>query len=225
MSDSSNSQKTPFMSSMQSMVDEAQNIAEDIQGKVWPASVLSVDGTNTIVTVQIEIQDDVITFPDVTCPMIGTEWIRYPIKKGTKGIVLSADLYIGAMSGLGGGQATLSDERGNLSMMVFIPIGNTAFTETNFFGDTDIDSLTLYSPNGIILSTADGETSLTLSDGSKGAQGGEKVGGVMISAPLGANCLGANLVLATSEADARAKGVPTFGFYYEAGGAVFMVEP
>jgi hypothetical protein len=90
-----------------------------------PASVVAIDASGTIVTVKFEVQDDVITFPNMKMPVFGPRFIRYPLRAGgddgTKGFVVPSDYYMGGMSGLGGGVANLT-QRPNLSTYVFFPV-------------------------------------------------------------------------------------------------------
>ena len=110
-----------------------------------PCSVDSIDSTGTIVTVKVEIQQPDITFPLIKCPVYGPEWVRWPIQKGDKGVLFSADFYIGAMSGLGTGVADLTPQF-NLSTGVFFPIGNTNFSATD-----DAQKVVIYGPEGVII--------------------------------------------------------------------------
>src|SRR5580704_3414960 len=79
--------------------------------KRLPVSVVSIDKTNTIMTLKFETDGLPYTLPNVTVPLSGPEYIRYPIKPqmqsqgqtqpGDFGYVASADSNIGNMSGLG----------------------------------------------------------------------------------------------------------------------------
>jgi hypothetical protein len=127
-----------------------------LTGKALPCSVVSVQGA--IITVKFEIQD-IYTLPNVTVPLFGPIYIRYPIQKGDKGMVIPADAYLGGMSGLGGGTANLT-RRGNLSALVFLPIANTDWATV------DPQSVTIYGPNGVVLRDTDSHTTFTLTPSS-----------------------------------------------------------
>lgn len=118
-----------------------------------PCSVVSVEGA--IITVKFEIQDAVLTLPNVTVPLFGPEYIRYPIQKGDKGVVFSCDAYIGGMSGQGGGVAGLT-QPSNLSALVFFPIGNVNWVTV------DPQSVVVYGPNGVVLRDAGSACTFTL---------------------------------------------------------------
>lgn len=192
-----NAQKTPLARSLNRFFDHKQDVVDGVANKFYPASVLSVDPTGTIVTIQMEIDDEVLTYPDVTCPMFGPENIRYPLVKGVKGIAISADIYMGGMSGLGDGQATLTP-RGNLSTMVFIPCGNTNFDPTD-----DPDKVVIYGKKGTVFRTTDKKTVINAGPVPNGGD---------------ANVLQlSTLVSAANDADAASKKVPVNGLYQTSG--------
>lgn len=190
-----NAQKTPLQTTLGRWWDEKSGTAVQLQGKAVPASVVSIRKNNTIVTVKFEIQSDVITFPQVECSVFGPQWVRYPLRPGTKGYVLPADYYMGEMSGLGDGRAQL-EQQANLSNGVFFPVGNAAFS------DADPDKIEVIGPKGVLLKAGENEASLDLDD----------IFGVTITT-VGPNKLKAKLVEATDDGDAKAKGVRQYGFY------------
>ena len=98
------------------------------------------------------------TLPNVTVPLFGPEYVRYPIQPGCKGVVFPADAYLGGVSGLGGGVADLA-LRGNLSTLVFFPIGNTSWSASD-----DANALVLYGPDGVIIRDMNKKTVFTLTE-------------------------------------------------------------
>lgn len=127
--------------------------AEAIQllGKALPCSVTAIPTAGVpIVTVKFEIDATPFTIPPVTVPLFGPEWVRYPIAVGTKGVVFPADAYLGGVSGLGDGVAQLGQVPGNLSALVFFPIGNKAWAASEA-----PTSLVLYGPDGTIIRSED----------------------------------------------------------------------
>lgn len=150
---SGNFQKTPFTESMSRFSESKAAAALQLTGRELPCSVVSVQGA--IVTVKFEVQDPVITLPNVTVPLFGPEYIRYPIQPGDKGVVFSLDAYIGGMSGLGSGVASLT-QPSNLSALVFFPIGNNKWVAV------DPQAVVLYGPNGIVLRDTNSGCTFTL---------------------------------------------------------------
>lgn len=119
-----NSQKTPIVTALPGAIRRQIDYAMELVGETLPASVVEVMGS--IVKVKFEVTS-VNTLPQVTVPLIGSEYIRLPIQAGCKGVVRACDASIGGMSGLGLGTADLSNP-GNLSALVFEPIGNNGWT-------------------------------------------------------------------------------------------------
>lgn len=150
-------QKLPLSLSTSAAVLKRVQQAIDITGKSLPATVAQVISSG-IVTVNFEMFPGApFTLPQVTLPVHGTEYIRVPFQVGMKGYVNSADYYLGGVSGLGGGTADFS-QRGNLTTLVFCPLGNTAWSTT----DIDPNLLCQYGPNGVRLMDAGRNCIMTL---------------------------------------------------------------
>ena len=115
-------------------------------GQSLPCTVVSVKGSIVQVAFQVTSPPGwpLVSLPNVTIPVAGSEYTRLPIQPGCKGFAVAADAYLGGMSGLGGGVATLT-QPANLSALVFQPIGNSGW----FTVDGDI--LTMYGPGGVTL--------------------------------------------------------------------------
>ena len=149
-----NSLKTPLGSSLNALAIQRASDAIRITGRAWPASVVAANGA--IVTVRFEFSQAVqANLPQVTIPLLGAEYIRYPIQPGDKGMVLPADAYLGGMSGLGGGAADLT-QPANLSALVFVPFGNTAWSTV------DPHAVTVYAPNGVVTRDTESKSITTL---------------------------------------------------------------
>lgn len=145
--------KTPLAKTLSSFAEKKINDAFQLTGKGLPCSVVSVSGA--IVTVKFEVQNIPFTLPQVTIPLFGPEYVRYPIQKGDKGAVVPFDAYLGGMSGLGGGVADLT-QRANLSSLVFLPVGNKLWTSV------DPNAVTIYGPNGVVLRDTGSDSIITL---------------------------------------------------------------
>jgi hypothetical protein len=124
-------------------------------GRALPCSVVSVDGS--IVTVKFEVDATPWPLPQVTIPKAESRWIRTPIQPGDFGIAQPADAYLGGISGLGGGTATLR-QRGNLSTLVYVPIANVNFSSVN------TNAAYVSGPEGAVIQTADGTSSLVVNE-------------------------------------------------------------
>lgn len=148
----STGQKNPFAVSLNRFAAKKVNDAFQIAGKALPCSVVSVEGA--IVTVKFEINSS-FTLPNVTVPMAGAEYIRYPIQPNDKGVVFPADARLSGVSGIGGGVADLSTP-GNLTALVFVPISNMDWSTV------DHQAVTIYGPNGVALRDTDNQVSITI---------------------------------------------------------------
>jgi len=154
----SESQKTPFAVSINNFVEQKTLAYQQLLGQSYPARVLSVDPINSIVTINFEVDTgSTITLPPITCPIIGSQYIRIPIQVGDFGICISASVDIGGITGLGTGTPFLSPAS-NLGSLVFVPIGNA------FWDVKDLDSVVINSPNGIAIAKI-GDTQIKLSFG------------------------------------------------------------
>jgi hypothetical protein len=148
----SNSQKTPFQRSINAVAEKRVGDAIQQRGKGLPCSVVSVAGA--IVTVKFEVQSG-FTLPQVTIPLFGPEYIRYPIQVGDKGVVVPLDARLGGISGLGGTVADLTVPS-NLGALVFLPIGNALWSSV------DQNSVTIYGPNGVVMRDTGSNSVITL---------------------------------------------------------------
>src|SRR5580765_125298 len=111
------------------------------QSRALPCHVVSVSGA--IITVAFDVTTS-YNLPNVTIPLFGPEYIRYPIKHGDLGVVVPMDVSIAKQSGLGTDVPTDSGIT-NLSSLVFLPIANTAWSAV------DPTSVTVYGPGGVVL--------------------------------------------------------------------------
>lgn len=150
-----NAQKTPYARKLNQFAEKKVLNALQTLGKSLPCYVIAVDGS--IVTVRFEIETP-FTLPDVTCPLFGPSYIRYPTQVNDKGIVISADYYIGSVTGLGGNVGDLSP-RANLSALIFLPVANKNWTPSE-----NPDALVMTGPDGVILTSDDGDHKLIVDD-------------------------------------------------------------
>jgi hypothetical protein len=119
-------------------------------GRALPCRVVAVNGS--IVTVAFEINGAPQNLPNITIPKAESPWIRMPTQVGDKGVTMPADAYLGGVSGLGGGVATLT-QRANLTALVFVPVSNASS------GPIDPNAAQVQGPNGAIIKTTTGTTS------------------------------------------------------------------
>ncbi|MBU9566231.1 hypothetical protein [Burkholderia multivorans] len=144
-----NYSKLPLQRSLNRVaIARAAQAIEDT-GNALPCRVTKVSGA--IVTVEFEVQGK-WTLQPVTIPKAESPWIRMPTQIGDKGVTLPADVYLGGISGLGGGTADFR-RRGNLTALVFVPVSNA-----NSAPD-DPNAAQVCGPNGMIARTTQGAPS------------------------------------------------------------------
>lgn len=146
-------QRLNFAKSLNNFAEKKIKEAIEITGKVLPATVVKQSGK--MITVSFSLTNIPFTLPQVTIPLFGPEYIRYPMQPGDKGIVIPADAYIGGMSGQGGGTADLTQPP-NLSALTYLPISNTEWQ------DVDQEVVTVYGPEGVTLRDAGSNTTFLL---------------------------------------------------------------
>jgi hypothetical protein len=119
----SNNQKTPLAQSLNRVADMRAADAVGMLGRGLPCTVLEVVSPG-IVLVNFEVEPQPFALPQVKMPVSKHLTIQYPIKVGDIGVALSADLRTGALTGLGGGKARITDSVGTLAAMTFFWLGS-----------------------------------------------------------------------------------------------------
>lgn len=148
------SQKLPLARSLNRIAEQKAANAIQLLGKALPAQVTAVMGS--IVTVKFLIQSTTFTLQQVTIPVGMPEYIRLPVQVDDLGVVFPADVFLGGVTGLGSGVASLTLPA-NLSSLVFFPVGNKNFSTTD-----DPNKLVLYGPDGVVVRTLDKSLSMVM---------------------------------------------------------------
>jgi hypothetical protein len=148
-------QKLPFYQTLTNFANKQIAGAISQIGKNLPCSVTAIEGS--IVTVKFELTDIPYTLPEVQMPVVGFEYIRYPIQVGDRGYTVSADASIAGLTGLGTGVANLTNQ-GNLSMLAFVPLGCTNFFPVN------ANYLVMYGVDGVEIRNKSGSVTIVLTD-------------------------------------------------------------
>lgn len=152
----SDSQKFPFLKAFNNVIQTGAQDRAEMSGRSLPCHVVAVDGQ--IVTVQFDMLPDGTKYPQVTIPIATFEYVRYPIQKGDKGVTVAADVSLRGVSGLGTGIASRALTF-SLVPLFFVPLSNSGWTKE------DPNKIVLYGPDGAILKTADGASSITVEPG------------------------------------------------------------
>lgn len=210
-------QKTPLARTLNQFAERKVRGVIALTGQSLPASVVTVVSSG-IVTVKFELVDVPYTLPNLTCPIFGPEYVRYPIQPGCLGFVVPADAYLGGVSGLGGGSADLKP-RANLSTLVFFPIGNKNWSQTD-----DPNKLVLYGPDGVVIRDLAKKNTLTV--GSTEVTLDLTAGSLVITVPNGQNVTinGAAIVNIPSGETAQVNGNLAVSGNLELGGLLEGVD-
>lgn len=152
----SEAQKFPFLTALNNTIQQGASNRAAVNGRSLPCHVVEVSGQ--IVTVQFDMLPDGVKYPQVTIPIATFPYIRYPIQIGDKGVTVAADVSLRGVSGLGAGIADRSFSF-SLVPLFFVPLSNAGWTKE------DPDKLVLYGPDGAILKTEDGASSITVEPG------------------------------------------------------------
>lgn len=129
------------------------------RGKSLPCRIVEVVGQ--IVTVEFALDSAPWTLPPITIPVASSPYDYIPYQVGDTGFTVPSDVYLGGISGLGGGTATMT-MRGNLSALVFVPVGKKSFIPAN------ANARIIQGPDGWISQTTEGATPCSI----VGNQGG-----------------------------------------------------
>lgn len=140
--------------SNQLAINRAKQAIENT-GRALPCRVVSVNGS--IVTVAFEMDASPLTLPNITIPKAESAWVRTPTQVGDMGMTMPADVYLGGVSGLGGGVATFAPQ-GALSTLVFVPVSNANSPPV------DQNAAQIEGPNGAIVQTTTGTLSKIVTD-------------------------------------------------------------
>lgn len=152
----SGAQKTPFAKGLMNAIQSQADSRVAVQGRSLPCHVVAVQGQ--IVTVQFDMLPDGTIYPEVTIPVATFPYIRCPIQIGDKGVTVAADVSLRGVSGLGTGMATRSLTF-SLTPIFFVPLSNNGWSEE------DPNKIVLYGPDGAILKTEDGASSVAVGPG------------------------------------------------------------
>lgn len=157
MSGSFNSpQTTPFARSLTQFTEGKVNVLSQLNGQQLPCSVVAVN--NAIVTVKIEAQSN-MTFPHITVPQAISRYARPPTQVGDKGYLTAADVYLGGVTGLGGGVATYGKMEANLTTLIFVPLSST---DASKFPVVDPNAYHITGPNGAVIQDDSNASNITV---------------------------------------------------------------
>jgi len=138
------------------MLNQAQMQGfDELSGKSLPCHVVAISGS--IVTIQFDMLPGRISFPQITIPVFGSEYVRLPIQEGDKGVTVPASVSLRGVTGLGTGLADMTAPP-SLTALFFMPMANV-----NWFA-VDPNILTMYGIHGATMMTTDGASSVKVTE-------------------------------------------------------------
>jgi len=151
----SDSLKQSFQQTMGMLHAAQMRGYDELSGKSLPCHVVEISGS--IVTVQFDMLPGRISFPQITIPVFGSEYVRLPIQKGDKGVTVPASVSLRGVSGLGTGLADMNAPP-SLTALFFMPMANIDW----FAVDPNI--LTMYGIHGATMMTTDDASSVKVTE-------------------------------------------------------------
>jgi hypothetical protein len=203
-------------------------IQEEMRGKAFPASIVSVDATGTIVKVKFEVLEPgtnenmmdlhpkfMLQWPETEMPVATDLYGIAPLKKGDKGYCVPADVDLGAVSGYYDTMASLT-VMPNLSTLAFHPIGNVKAKT----GREDPSKYFLTGPTGVSMVDAAKTAAFNVGK-SDGGNAGSTAKIIVNVGPVDSGAGNALqiilLVNASSDVMAKSMGIPLGGLYHNNG--------
>lgn len=138
----------------QNAINRALQVIEN-KGDALPCRVVAVNGS--LVTVAFEVDASPWTLPQITIPKAESRWIRVPTQVGDFGVTIPADVYLGGISGQGGGTAQMV-RQGNMTSLLFVPCASKSFPSVN------TNQAYVSGPQGVLLETEDHKSSIQLNE-------------------------------------------------------------
>ena len=125
-------------------------------GKSLPCIVQAVQGS--FVTVAFAVDASPWVLQAVTIPKAEGPWIRSPTQVGDPGVAISADVFLGNISGQ---TAEVPNMRrpGNLGALMWLPVASKAYPAVN------PNQAIAVGPDGAVIGTADGSTQIAITNG------------------------------------------------------------
>lgn len=138
------SKKLSFAQNLANIARYATDTVDAAYGWQLPCTVVEVDAKDGFVTVNFEVERTSLPLPQITIPVMGWQWIRYPIQKGDAGVTMSIDTNTLYISGIIKGKTGMTP-MGNLgSTLMFMPIMQQTMVDS-----PDKNATIIYGPNGV----------------------------------------------------------------------------
>lgn len=137
------SKKLSFPQNVANIARYATDTVDAMYGWQLPCTVVEVDAKDGFVTVNFEVERTSLPLPQITIPVMGWQWIRYPIQVGDAGVTISIDTNTLYIAGVLKGKTGMTP-MGNLGpTLMFMPIMQKTMVDS-----PDKNATIIYGPNG-----------------------------------------------------------------------------
>lgn len=158
--------KVPFNVSLNQFGQQLSYDYSKWIGQALPCHVVAREGA--IVTVAFDVQPQAgITIPQTKIPILESQYVKLPIKIGDRGVTLPVMASIASAAGLGGEAAPFLNSTFNLSSLVFVPIGNSGWSNPDgtatIVTSQDGSSVVTVKDSGITMAKGSSTISITSS--------------------------------------------------------------
>jgi hypothetical protein len=132
-------------------------------GVALPCTIVTPMGP--LVEVNFDVAGTPYTLPNLIVPTSSPQYIRPPWRKSDMGVVFPSSVSLGAVSGLGSGTPSVTDDLAPMSALTFFPVGNTNWSATA------ADALVLYSTDDALVQITPAGVNVTGDNGNLSAAG------------------------------------------------------
>ena len=137
------SKKLSFPQNIANIARYVSDGVNAMYGWQLPCTVVEVDDKDGFVTVNFEVEETTLPLPQITIPVMGWQWIRYPIQVGDAGVTISIDTNTLFIAGIIKGKTGMTP-MGNLGpTLMFMPI-----MQKGMINSPDKNATIIYGPNG-----------------------------------------------------------------------------
>lgn len=140
------SKRLPTSQNMASAIDwRVKTLVQEL-GWELPCIVKAVDNTHGIVTIEFQVQNAPFVLPEITIPVVGFQYIRFPIQVGEPGVTKKADVDLANIAGYTTSPPDMSNSGNLTAVLQFMPTMNVKFTPVE-----NPNVLYMYGPEGVVI--------------------------------------------------------------------------
>lgn len=136
-----------------------QNAVAGVQtGWQLPCTVVAVDAIKGFVTVNFEVVNTTLPLPQITIPVAGWRYIRYPIQVGDAGFTITIDTNISNLAGLADGKTSMVAYGNFGPTLAFLPVMQKGMANSD-----NPQAVVVVGPEGAIIRDDNSNSVVTIS--------------------------------------------------------------